>query len=227
MADELVRPDGSLSDPGSGGDGAVATFQAVVRALERWQPGEVDNQNVPDRLRQSLDRELNGETDGVLDRDVVERRRGSNPADITVNGEIGIRLVGQVRQATINEVNVTLSLLAGWYNFVVIYWLDPSPRNTDYRRTIERNSSSHQLGVRRLSFVTGGEVDGPEPGDVSGRSSHALAVSTAGLFSLVLSGVGLLAWTLTSLTGPGRLLLVGVAGLFVGILALGILVGVR
>jgi hypothetical protein len=219
-------PVGGETPSTPGDDGPVATFGNVVELLERWQSHEVDNESAPGRLQRVLDRGLNSETDDVLDRDVVERRRGSNPADVTVNGEIGITLIGEVRQSTIDEVTVALSLLADWYNFIIVYWLDPSPESIDYRRTIERRTSGARLGVRRLSFVTGGEADGgSEP--VSRRLFRLSTVAGAVVVGLALSGVGFLGWTLANLTGPSRLLVVGVAGLFVGVLALGTMVAVQ
>lgn len=206
-------------------DSPVATFESVVGLLECWQPDEVDNESAPGRLQRFLDRGLNSDSDGVFEQDVVERRRGSTPADISVNGEIGITLVGEVRQTTIDEVKVTLSLLADWYNFIAVYWLDPSPESIDYRRTIERQTSGPRLGIRRLSFITGGAAD-----ESSGTPVRAFRPSTLGvavLFVLALFGVAYLGWTVTSLAGPSRLLLVGMAGLFIGVLALGTVVAVR
>jgi len=47
------------------------------------------------------------------------------------------------------------------------------------------------------------------------------------LFGLGLAGVAAVGWSLASLTGPARLLLAGVGGLFLCVLAFGTLVGVR
>jgi hypothetical protein len=227
MTGDPLGRDGTAPAPG---DGPVATFETVVELLERWQSDEIDNESAPGRLQQVLERELNSETHSVLDRDVVERRRGSSPADVTVNGEIGITLIGEVRQSTIDEVTVELSLLADWYNFIVVYWLDPSPESIDYRRTIERRTSGARLGIRRLSFVTGEAVD-EEAASGSGPLFRPSALAGAVLVGLVLSGVGIGAgffgWTLTNLVGPSRLLLVGMAGLFIGVLAFGTMVAVR
>jgi len=83
-----MRSEPSATDP-------VGTFETVVGLLERWEPGVTETGTAAGRLQRFLDRGLNDDDDGVLDRDVVERRRGSNEADVSVNGEIGIKLVGE------------------------------------------------------------------------------------------------------------------------------------
>jgi hypothetical protein len=228
MTGDSTERDGATPVPGNG---PITTFETVVELLERWQSEEVDNESAPGRLQQVLERELNDETDGVLDRDVVERRRRASPADVTVNGEIGITLIGEVRQSTIDEVTVELSLLADWYNFIIVYWLDPSPESIDYRRTIERRTSGARLGIRRLSFVTGEGAEGEEAASGSGGPFRPSTLAGGVLVGLVLSGVGIgmgyLGWTLTNLGGPSRLLLIGVAGLFIGVLAFGTMIAVQ
>lgn len=129
-----------------GDDGPVATFGAVVGLLRRWQPDEGDNESAPGRLQRFLDRGLNSNGDNVFEQDVVERRRGSAPANISVDSEIAITLVDEARQTTIDKMNVTLSLLADWYNFIAAYWLDPLPESIDHQRTIERQTIESPTG---------------------------------------------------------------------------------
>jgi len=187
------------------GTDPVVTFESVVDLLEQWEPDVAETGTAAGRLQGFLDRGLNADadTDSVLDRDVVERRRGSNEADVSVNGEIGVKLVGEVRGATVDEVNVTLSLLSDWYSFVAVYWLDPSPEGADYRRTIERKASAPRLDLRGLAFVAG-DSDDPDDADRSAGPAGLVGLSAgvAGLVAMALAGVTVVGWSLVRVAGP-------------------------
>lgn len=195
-------------------DSPRATFEAVVDLLEHWETTGIDNQRVPNQLQQFLEQELNDETDSLLDRDIVECHSGSNAAEVSVNGEIGIKLVGEVRQSTVDQMTLTLSLLSDWHNFVVVYWLEPSAETSDYRRTIERTTSRTDLDLKDLRFVTGGHTDAERTGDSSTWIIRPLTAFLGVFLALVLVGIGLLIRTLSFITGPFWLLLVGTALVF-------------
>lgn len=195
-------------------DSPRATFEAVVDLLERWETTGGDNQSTPNQLQQFLEQELNDETDSILDRDIVERHSGSNAADLSVNGEIGIKIVGEVRRSTVDQMNNTLSLLSGLYRFVAVYWLAPSAETSDYRRTIERMALRNDLGLKGLRFVTGEYTDAERTADSSTRIVRPLTACLSVFLALVLVGIGLLVRTLSFVTGPFWLLLVGTALVF-------------
>lgn len=197
----------------------AATFDAVVAHLDAWEPGEGSNRTAAQRLQSFLDRRLNAGSDSVWDRDVVERRRGSAAADITVNGEIGVTLVDEVRPKTVADVRVALSLLAEQYNFVAVYWLDATPETADYRRSVERGASAGRLGVDGLRFVAADAGPSTAVGEVGVPGPRVRDVVAVG--SLAALGAGLVGYTIAQTGGLGRLLLVGTVVLFVGTLALG------
>jgi hypothetical protein len=205
--------DGVTSDP-------EGRFEAVVEELRAWEPGGSGNLAESGRARAFLDARLNEGTGSPWERDVVERRRGSTAADLSVNGEIGVVLVDDAGPATAADLRVALALLGERYNFVVVYWLDASPAGADYRRSVERGASAEQLHLAGLRFVTAPVPT--RPGDGSHGALAALGELRGVALGLLLAalGVGAVWWALAATAGLGRSFLVGVAGLFVGTLAL-------
>ena len=195
-------------------DSPRATFESITNLLERWETAGIDNQSGRAHLQQFLDDELNDETDSILDRDIVERHSGSNAADLSVNGEIGIKLVGEVRRSTVDQLNNTLSLLSDLYRFVAVYWLAPSSETDDYRRTVERTASKTGLGLKGLRFVTGEYTDDDKVTNSRTKIIRPVTICLSIFLALVLVGIGVLVRTLSFVTGPFWLLLVGTALVF-------------
>lgn len=200
------------------------TFAAVVDLLESWDSPGAHNTTVARHLRGHLDGELNDDDSPVWDRDIVERRRGSSSADLVVNGEVGIKLVGRTGSVNHSELTVVIQLLAERHNYLVIYWVDPSPAGADYRRSVERGVSAGQLGLKQLEFVgrPSGRLGADEPDwSVVGLAGVARPLFVGALFVL---GTGIAAWLFTHFSGLGRLFLFGTAGVLVLSVALGVFV---
>lgn len=198
-----------------------ATFAAVVDHLESWDLPRGHNTTAARHLRGHLDSELNDDDSAVWDRDIVERRRGSSSADLVINGEIGVKLVGRTGSVDHSDLTVVIRLLAERHNYLAIYWLDTSPAGTDYRRNVERGTSAAQLDLKQLQFV-GRPSSGPGPNE-PGRLAAGLAGAGRPLFigALSILGVGVAAWLFTHLSGLSRLFLFGIAGVFVLSMVLG------
>jgi len=181
-----------------------ATFAAVVDLRRSWDTPAGHNTTAVRHLRGYVDAGLNGGDSAVWDQDIVERRRGSSSADLVVNGEIGVKLVGRTGSADPGDLTVVIRLLAERHNYLVIYWLDTSPAGTDYRRNVERGTSAAKLDLKRLEFVGRPSA---ESGSGEGRS---LRVSLAGvkrpLFVGILSalGTGIVTWLFTQFSGLSR-----------------------
>lgn len=76
-----------------------ATFAAVLELVQSWEPVSVSTATKAGHLCSYLEQGLNDDDSSVWERDIVEKRRGSMAADLVVNGEIGIKLVGKTRSA--------------------------------------------------------------------------------------------------------------------------------
>ncbi len=199
-----------------------ATFVAVLDLVQSWEPVPVSTATKVGHLCSYLEQGLNDDDSPVWERDIVEKRRGSMAADLVVNGEIGLKLVGKTRSAGGDDLSVTLRLLSERYNYLVVYWLDASPAGADYRRNLERRISAHRSDVKALRFVERpcGESDPNDPGASTVGSPHPVGLLLAG--SLAVVGSGLVTWLFTLTGGLARLFLSAVAGVFVLSLALGV-----
>ncbi|MFT4881962.1 MAG: hypothetical protein ACI9CA_001299 [Natronomonas sp.] len=206
--------DEQLDQQASGADasGPDATFATVADLLDSWSPHAGRNTPAARDLRWYLNEELNDGDTSVWNRDIVERRRGSSSADVVVNGEIGVKLVERTGSADPGDLTVVIRLLSNQYNYLVIYWLDTSPVEADYRRNVERTLSAAQLGIKDLRFVTA-------PSDASGLNPPAQsAVGGSGLrrplFAGVLSvlGAGAAGVLVTHLSELSQLFVFGIAG---------------
>lgn len=141
-------------------------FHEVINLLDGWSPDPEDRGvEVSRGMREMLDRALNADASSRWDRDIVERQRGALAADVTVNGEIAIAILGSVRMAAVSSIRSRLSLLGGRYNYLVIYWRDEASADNDARRLIERRATARSLCVEGVSFVG---ADAPEVEDEKG-----------------------------------------------------------
>jgi hypothetical protein len=201
------------------GESRAETFSNVVSGLSEWDPDEGGSHAETRRVRAFLEATLNEDSESPWERDIVERRRGSAAADLSVNGEIGVALVDDVGPSTAADLRVALPLLAERYNFIVVYWLDASSAGADYRRSVERGVSTDRLDVTGLRFVTA-----RRPGRTAATDDPLAPVAELrGLVTatlLLVFGIAVVGWALHATTGLGRTFLAGVAGLFVGTLAL-------
>ncbi len=200
------------------------TFAAVLDRLGSWEPGSEHAATTAGHLRTYLKRQLNGDQSSVWERDIVERRRGSMAADVVVNGEIGIKLVGKTGSPGPGDLSVTLLLLSERYNYLAIYWLDASPAGADHRRSLERRISAHQSDIKGLQFVgQSHDESDPTEADTSGVGlRHLLGAWLVGV--LVVAVFWVVAWLITRTSGLARLFLLGVAGLFGLALVLGVFI---
>ncbi|MFC6940925.1 hypothetical protein ACFQE8_13300 [Salinirubellus sp. GCM10025818] len=182
-----------MTDPGEGDP--EAKFHEVVGLLEDWSPDPEDRGvEVSRGLRRMLDARLNAEESSRWDRDIVERQRGTLAADVTINGEIAVAVLGSARTAAVSSIRSRLSLLGGRYNYLVVYWRDAVDDDGDARRLIERRTTARSIGVEGIVFV-GEEVPGdadPSDGPFSlpGLTTGAVAVGAAVGFGLFLSADG-------------------------------------
>lgn len=214
----------SAPDP-SGGAGAAldpdAKFTTVVSCLEEWQHGGENQFAAPQRLRQYLDARLNADSESPWERDVVERRRGSQAADVVVNGEIGVKLVQSVRPSMVTDLRVALDLLGDQYNYVAVYWVEATASTADRRRTIERKTAASRFGLREVAFVTAERDTGTTVEGTGERLTLDLRVVAAAA-ALAMLSVGLVARGAAEVGGLGVVLLAGAGGLFLGTFALGV-----
>lgn len=166
---------------------SASKFREVVGLLDGWSPDPEDRgTEVSRQLRETLDRRLNDAESSRWDRDIVERRRGALTADVTVNGEIAVAVLGSARMAAVSSVRSRLDLLGGRYNYLVVYWRDAVAEDGDARRLIERRATARSLGVEDVSFV------GPEPpGAAAGEGTGWPPSPATALVALVVP-VGLL-----------------------------------
>lgn len=201
-----------------------ATFVAVLDHLESWEPVSMSTATKAGHLRSHLERGLNDDDTSVWERDIVERRQGSMAADLVVNGEIGIKLVAKTGSAGHRDLISILRLLSERYNYLAIYWLDPSPAGTDSRRNLERRASAHRSELEALRFVERSR-GGSDPAGRDGSTVDILrpaGVLLAGGTFVV--GSGIVAWLLTRAGGFTQLFLLTVAGLFALSLVFGVLI---
>jgi hypothetical protein len=209
-----------MSDDRSVADAPAKTFTTVIEELRAWEPAGRRSIAASERVRGYLDNRLNDPDESPWERDVVERRRGSTAADLSVNGEIGVMLVSRVGPVAAGELRVAIQLLAERYNYVVVYWLDGSPAGVDGRRSVKRSVSAARLDLDELEFVAA-----PSPAPTADRSLVGATFVAAGsirravpaLIVSALAGV-VLGWAAVATAGLGRAFLVGVAGLFAGTL---------
>ncbi|WP_159899116.1 hypothetical protein [Salinirussus salinus] len=214
------QPEGDIDEPDP--SDPDATFAAVVDLLESWDSPRTHNTTAARHLRDHLDRGLNDDDSPVWTRDIVERRRGSSSADLIINGEIGVKLVGRAGSADHSDLTVVLRLLAERHNYLAIYWLDTSPAETDHRRNVERGTSTTQLGLKQLEFVRGPSA-GSGPTEV-GWSRVGLAGVGRPLFVGLLSvlGAGIATWLFVRSSGLSRAFLFVTAGVFLLSVVLGV-----
>jgi hypothetical protein len=141
-----------MADPTDGGP--ESTFHDVTELLDGWSPDPEDRGiEVSRGVRDMLDGGLNADATSRWDRDIVERRRGALAADVTVNGEIAVAILGSARMAAVSSIRSRLSLLGDRYNYLVVYWRDAADDDGDARRLIERRTTARSLGVEAVSFV--------------------------------------------------------------------------
>jgi hypothetical protein len=177
-----------MTDPGDGDP--ESKFRDVTALLDDWSPDPDDRGiEVSRGVREMLDGELNGGASSRWDRDIVERRRGALAADVTVNGEIAVAILGTARMAAVSSIRSRLALLGDRYNYLVVYWRDTADDDGDARRVIERRATARSLGVDEVSFVSAGTPGPDGPGDsgsfpTAGIAAGALA--TAGALGLAL-----------------------------------------
>lgn len=174
-----------MTDPGDGDP--ESKFRDVTALLDDWSPDPDDRGiEVSRGVREMLDGELNGGASSRWDRDIVERRRGALAADVTVNGEIAVAILGTARMAAVSSIRSRLALLGDRYNYLVVYWRDAVTEDGDARRLIERRATARSLGVEDVSFV------GPEPpGAAAGEGTGWPPSPATALVALVVP-VGLL-----------------------------------
>jgi hypothetical protein len=203
-----ASPDVDAPDP-------VGTFEAVVEAVEEW-PAGVDHAT-PRRVRDHLDATLNDEDESVWEREIVERRDRAADADVTVNGTIAVTLVDHVSPSTAPDLSRSISALGDQYGFVVVLWTAPTAADRGYRRSVERSLSDTRVGARGLAFVDLGRGSTPAPsaGGPGLPVVRGLAVALVAVTAAAASGAVFL-----RTAGTPRALLLGVAGLFVVVLAL-------
>jgi hypothetical protein len=159
-----------------------AKFHEVVGLLEDWSPDPEDRGvEVSRGLRRMLDARLNAEGPSRWERDIVERQRGTLAADVTINGEIAVAVLGSARTAAVSSIRSRLSLLGGRYNYLVVYWRDAVDDDGDARRLIERRTTARSIGVEAIAFV-GEEV--PEDADLSGDGPFPLPGLTTGAIAV-------------------------------------------
>jgi len=145
-----------MADPTDGGP--ESTFHDITELLDGWSPDPEDRGiEVSRGVRDMLDDGLNAGATSRWDRDIVERRRGALAADVTVNGEIAVAILGSARIAAVSSIRSRLSLLGDRYNYLVVYWRDAAEDDGDARRLIERRTTARSLGVEAVSFVGAAE----------------------------------------------------------------------
>ncbi len=110
------------------------------------------------------------------------------------------------------DLTVVIRLLSKQYNYLVIYWLDASPVEADYRRNVERKLSAAQLGIKDLRFVTAPSgASGPTPPAQSAVGGPGLRRPLfAGGLSVL--GAGIAGLLVTHFSELSQLFVFGIAG---------------
>ncbi|WP_332898503.1 hypothetical protein [Haladaptatus sp. CMSO5] len=136
-----------------GAEGSAKTFDAVRTLLDSWNPeGAQQTDTLGQRLSNYLDASLNTDDRPIWEQDIIERRRGSLSADVVVNGEIGIAIIGDTRASGMKAFQFQLKALSKQFNYIAIYWWDISDGNADVRRIAEQRNVASRYGLQGLSF---------------------------------------------------------------------------
>lgn len=175
----MAEPDGAtfvddeVADDGTADD--ERKLREVVSLLREWRPGDgSSSRDRGYRLADHLDAGLNGTATSQWDQDIIEQWQGNYAADVSVNGEIGIAIVGDARVASARSIKTRLDVLGERYNYVVVFWWDDTSEHADVRRTVKRNVTAKRLGLDGLAFCNSSRTR-----ERDGRRSTGLGISAA------------------------------------------------
>lgn len=164
------------------------TFRRVVSLMKEWGPDEGSRgRDRGYRLVDHLDAGLNETSASQWDRGIVERWRGNYAADVSVNGEIGVAIVGDARVASVRSIKTRLDVLGERYNYVVVCWWDDSSAHADVRRTVERNTTARRLGLDGLAFCNSDRASERDGRRSAGLGIEAASVAKFGVVAVLLS----------------------------------------
>jgi hypothetical protein len=136
-------------------DEETASPDALYDAVAGWARArhDVADAHVADHLAAHVNACLNGETDLVWRRDVVERNETMGDCDIVVNGTRGILVVRQFTPGRARRFDARLAAHAERYRSLVVYLHDVPSRYRDLWRLRRHRNLADQHDLESLEFV--------------------------------------------------------------------------